>query len=914
MLRKFLYVNGEKRELIVDGEEKLINVIRNQAHLTGAKHACGNGQCGACSVILNDKVVRACLKKMKDVEDGSKIITVEGIGSPTHLNVVQRAFIKHGCTQCGFCIPGFIVSATNLLDRNPVPTRQEVRECFYKNQNLCRCTGYKPMVDAVMDASAVISGAQPEEFLDYKDPEDGRVWGTRRPRPSAKDKVCGTTRYGADLGIELPGDTLYLALVQAKVHHALLKGIDTSEAERMPGVERIITHKDIKGCNRIYGLVAYPWSKTNGFERPILCDEKIFLYGEAVALVCADTTQHARDAAEKVVIEYEELPPMLNAQEATAEGAMEIHPGIPNIYFEQNLIKGGDVDEAIAQAAYTVEGDFFTQRQPHLVIEPDVGFSYMDDDGQLTIQSKTIAVHMHRHMLAAGLGVEATKLRLIQNTMGASFGYKLSPTMEALCGAVTLATGRPAYLEYTGYQNIIYTGKRAPNTMHALIGADQDGKLQALKYDFLMDHGPYSEMGDLLTVKVLRFMAGGYQIPNVYGHGATAYTNHAFCSAMRAYGAPQAQFMSESLMDMLAEKMGIDPWELRYRNVLRAGDTLLTGDEPDVFPLPGLLELIKPKYDRLKAECAAREVDGKAYGVGIAIGMYNSGSDTGDAAAVSVELLENGDVLVRNTWEDHGQGGDMGSLQTAHEALRPLGLRPEQIKLYMNDSANCPNSGPAAASRSQLFVGNATLDACQKLMDVMQKPDGSYRTYDEMKAEGLETVYTGSFSEAPYCTKIDQETMQYKPAIAYMYGVFLAEVEVDLESGKVRVCSMTAAVDIGNIGNYLLVEGQIYGGLAQGIGMALSEEFDDYKKHSTMRGAGIPTILDVPDDMEVLFQQTPRPLGPFGACGVGELPTTAPHPAIINAIYHACGVRITHLPARPGKILEGLVKNRAAAD
>ena len=272
----------------------------------------------------------------------------------------------------------------------------------------------------------------------------------------------------------------------------------------MPGVHRVLTHKDVQGGNRIFGFVLFPWSKNDGYDRPILCDEKVFQFGDALAIVCADTQENARAAATKVKVEYEELPAYMNALDAAADDALEIHPGTPNVYFTQYLQKGTDVDEALAQAPYVVEGDFYIQRQPHLTIEPDVGFSYLDEDGVVVVQSKSITVYAHHTMICDGLGLPPEKLRIIQNPMGSSFGYKLSPTLEAFCAVATMATGRPAYLEYDYYQHITYTGKRSPVFMWAKIGADKDGKLLALKQDFYMDHGAYSEFGDLLTVKVIR--------------------------------------------------------------------------------------------------------------------------------------------------------------------------------------------------------------------------------------------------------------------------------------------------------------------------------------------------------------------------------------------------------------------------
>jgi len=901
-----LNVNGLIKDVICEPEETLANVLRKQLGLTGTKLACGEGHCGACSVILNGKVIRSCVRKMKSVPDGAFITTIEGVGTPDHLDPLQVAWLKHGGAQCGFCSPGFIVSAKQLLKENNNPSRQEVRDWFQKHRNMCRCTGYRPLVDAVMEAAKVVRGEIKKEDLEFKMSDRDSIWNTDYPRPTGISKVTGTCEYGADLGLKLPESTLRLALVQAKVSHANIISIDTSEAEKMPGVECVLTHKDVKGGNRIFGFVLYPWSKTDGYERPILCDEKVFQFGDAIAIVCADTDAHARAAADKVKVELEELPAYMNALDAAAEDAIEIHPGTPNVYFEQALVKGEDTKPIIAGAPHVVEDSFYVQRQPHLAIEPDVGFSYLDEDGTLVIQSKSISIYTYKMMIAEGLGVPNDKIRIIQNPQGGNFGYKLSPTLEALCAVATLATGRPAYLEYNYYQFITYTGKRSPVYSNLKLACDNDGKMLALESDFHMDHGPYSEFGDLLTIKILRNIAAGYHIPNMNEYGRAVFTNHAFGSAFRAYGSPQAEFASEVLVDEMAEKIGMDRWEIRYRNVYRPGSTAPTGDELDVHPLPTLMEMMKPRYEAALERAKKETTADKKRGVGLSVGVYNTGRDTADVANSDIELNPDGTVTIYNTWEDGGQGADIGSMATAHEALKPLGLKPEQIRLYLNDTAKCPNSGPAAASRCQYMVGNAIIDSCNKLIKAMSKPDGTYRTYDEMVAENILLRHNGSFSTAPYCGKIEEKTMQYKPVPTYMYGVFLSEVEVDVKTGAVQVVGMTMNADVGVIANKLAVDGQLLGGLAQGIGLALSEDFDDLKKHTNMVRCGIPFIKDVPDALEVNYLETPRPTGPFGAAGCGELPLTAPHPSIINAIYHACGVRITNLPALPEKVLAGL--------
>ncbi|MBM7855081.1 aldehyde oxidoreductase [Desulfohalotomaculum tongense] len=908
MLKKVITINGVTRTVIVNPETSLADVIRKQLGLTGTKVGCGRGQCGACSVIMNGKVIRSCVTRMKRVPDGADITTIEGLGTPDNLHAIQLAWAVHGAAQCGFCSPGFIISAKGLLDTNPNPTREEVREWFHKHRNACRCTGYKPLVDAVMDAARVLRGEITKEELAYKLPKEGRVWGTKQPRPSAIAKVTGTLDYGADLGHKLPFEKLHLALVQAKVSHANILSIDTSEAEEMPGVYRVLTHKDVKGKNRITGLITFPSNKGDGWDRPILCDKKVFQYGDAIAIVCADTEENARAAAEKVKVELEELPAYMSAPAAMADDAIEIHPGTPNVYFEQKIAKGEDTKPVMEKADVVVEDSFYVGRQPHLPMEPDVGFAYYDEEGRLVIHSKSIGLHLHHAMIAPGLGIEPEKLILVQNPAGGTFGYKFSPTIEALLGVACMATGKPVFLNFNMYQQITYTGKRSPFFINLKFAADKAGKLLAMESDWTVDHGPYSEFGDLLTVRGAQFIGAGYNIPNIRGLGRTVCTNHAWGSAFRAYGSPQSEFASEVLMDQLAEKLGMDPLELRYKNVYRPGDTTPTGCEPDVYSLPELIDKIRPKYQEALERAKKESTADKKRGVGVSIGVYGCGLDGPDAAECWVELTKDG-VTVATCWHDHGQGADMGCLATAHEALRPLGIKPEQIKLILNDMSVCPNGGPAGGSRSQVVVGNAIKAGCELLLNAMKKDDGTYRTYDEMVAENIPLRYDGKWA-AP-CTACD-ENGQGNPFPTYMYAVFMSEVEVDTNTGKTQVVKMTVAADVGVIANKLVVDGQIYGGLVQGIGLALSEDFEDLKKHTTLVGCGLPYIKDAPDNIEIIYVETPRELGPFGASGVGELPLTSPHASIINAIYNACGVRITELPALPEKVLAGLKAKEAA--
>lgn len=906
MLKKVLKINGVLRTVIVNPETSLADVLRKQLSLTGTKVGCGKGECGACNVIMDGKVVKSCIVKMKRIANEAEITTVEGIGSQDDLHNIQFAWMIHGAAQCGFCTPGFIVSAKALLDENINPTRDEVREWFQKYRNVCRCTGYQPLVDAVMEAAKLTRGEVTREQLWLKLSEGASLVGTDAVRPSACAKVTGTWEFGADIGLTLPEDTLHIKLVQATVSHANIISIDTTEAEKMPGVYRVLTFKDVKGTNRINGL-AFPSNKGDGLERPILNDKKIFQFGDALAMVLADTPSHAEDAVKKVVVEIEELPSYMSAPAAMAEDAIEIHPGTPNIYFETKVVKGEDTALLMEKLDFVVEDDLYVGRQPHLPIEPDVGFAYLDEDGKLIIHSKSIALHFHALMIAEGIGLPMDKIAIVQNPTGATFGYKFSPTIEALLAVAAIDTGKPVYLEFSMYQQITYTGKRSPFWMHLKMGADKAGKIQAMETDWSVDHGPYCEFGDLVTMRGSQFMGAGYKIDNIRGTGRTVATNHAWGSAFRGFGSPQSLFASEQMVDELSIKMGIDPLEFRYNNALREGDVTPNGCKPDIYVIPDLLDKIRPYYTKSKETAKEKNKNSvdKKYGSGISLLIYGCGLDGADSSEAWVEITKNG-VTVANSWEDHGQGADMGTLTMAHETLRKAGYQPEDLKLIMNDMNVTPNSGPAGGSRSNVLTGNATRVACENLLEGLKKDDGTYRTYDEQIADGKPTKYDGKWT-AP-CTACDVETGQGNPFPVYMYGVLLAEVEVDLITGKTHVDKLTIVSDVGTIINKLVVDGQILGGLVQGIGLALYEDFEDIKKHTTLTGCGIPQIKDVTDDITLLYLETPRPLGPYGAAGAGEMPLSAPHSAIISAIHDACGVRITHLPAYPKKVLDGLKK------
>lgn len=904
--RMTMIINGAERSFVCDSEETLSTVIR-RIGLTGTKVGCGTGQCGACELLVNDKLVRSCTRKMKTIEPFSRILTIEGIGTAENLHPLQLAWMVYGGVQCGFCTPGFIMSSYALLKENVNPTRQEVRAWFQKNRNACRCTGYKPLVDAVMAAAKVLRGEMTKEDLEFKIPEDGRIYNSRYPRPAALSKVLGMADYGADVALKMP-DVLEAAVVLPGVHHANLISIDTSEAEKAPGVVKVVTAKDVKGINRITMPISSPRAKGNGFERPIFNDTKIFRWGDIPALVLADTREHARAAAKLVKLELEVLPAYLTAIETFAEDAVPIHKDYPTIIVDQPVFYGNDPREEFENSAYTVEGSFYTSREPHMSIEPDTVQAYVDANEVLTIHSKTLFLQLPIATISAGIGYPKDKIRVIENPTGASFGYSMDPHTQAVVAAATLAVGRPVSLTLSYEEHMHITGKRLPSYSNAKLGCDKDGKLNAAAFEMLMDKGAYSFIAHLYAQKAIRFFGMPYRIPNVWGWGGIAMSTHAFGVAYRGAGSPQTQHASEQLMDMLAEKIGMDPLEFRYLNVFTEGDEHYNGHKFTVYPMREILDRMRPKYQAALERAKTASTDTVKRGVGICCGAFNVTSDANDYCSITLELNKENGITVYTTWQDQGQGADIGTLVNCHEAFRELGIRPDQIRLVMNDTALPSVHGASGGSRSHFMDGRAMVDGAKKLMDAMRKPDGTYRTHAEMVAEGIETKYQGVSMTHGITTPLDPNTGQGDPTPEYMWASYLSEVDVDITTGKVQVVSMHCVADVGVIGNYLAVDGQAYGGMSHTIGFALSEDYSDVEKHKNLIGAGFPYIESVPDgdNFTVEYVETRRPHNPFGSGGCAEIFQSSDHVAILNAIYNATGVRIFDLPATPEKIKAGL--------
>lgn len=910
--KKTLNINGVDRMFIYDRDKDTLAGVLRRLGLTGTKVGCGTGVCGACSVILDGKVIRSCVKKMHTVKEYSEIITIEGIGSPNHLHPLQTAWMNRGAVQCGFCTPGFIVSSFALLNDHPNPSREDVRDWFQKHRNVCRCTGYKPIVDAVMDAAKVLRGESTIEEIQHDFSNEKEYYGKPLIRPAALGKVCGLTDYGDDITLKMPPGTLHAVIVQPKaVQHAEIIRIDTEEAEKMPGVVKVVTHKDIKGTNRLNLALSTKRSTKTTPTTPILCDKKISRYGDAVAIVVADTLENARAAAAIVKVELETLPAYTNYLEAAMPDADRIHSDSPNIYAMQPVLKGAEnVPSILETSAFCISGSFYSTRQPHLSIEGDTSQAYFDDEGILTIQCKTQAIGAAMNHIPKALGLPQEKVRIIENPTGGSFGWSVNTLSFALAGAAAVATNRPIALSMSYEEHQHFSGKRSASYSNGRLACDSEGRLTALEFDCGLDHGAYVEGGDVLVGRVGRFMLFPYHVPNVAGLVRISSTNEAHGVAFRGFGAPQIYTISEALIDMLADKAGIDPFEFRWRNIARPGEKTINNYPYRQYPMEEIMQKLKPYYEKAMTEAKKAATPEIKRGIGLAWGGYTVSAGVTDKCSVALELNQDNTITKYDTWQDVGQGGDIGSLMVTLEALKPLGPKPEQIKLVQNDSKICPDSGISGSSRSHFMNGNATKMAAEQLLNAMRKEDGTYRTYDDMIAEGLQTKYVATYSNTSVSglLEIDPNTGEGDPVPSLTYSLFLAEVQVDAKTGKVTVLRLTCADDVGVIGNIDAVNGQAYGGLSHSVGFALSENYAGEKKYSNIYSSGVPYIKDIPDEMILIHCENPREAGPFGSSGASEAFQSSAHVAILNAIYNACGVRIYDLPATPDKIKAGLEK------
>ena len=882
-----LTVNGCKHEIVADEKAVLLDFLREELDLTGTKQSCDRkGQCGACTVIVNGKAVLSCLTKLGKL-DGAEVITVEGLGTPDNPHFIQHAFVLAGAVQCGFCTPGMIMATKALLDKNPDPDDEAIKKAL--SRNICRCTGYVKIIEAVKLAARFLRGEITPEEITPK-PSDSAM-GVSHPRPSSMIKACGVARFTGDYNI--PG-ALELSVLHSELPHARIKSIDTSEAEAMPGVIGVVTATDIKGTNRLKYMVV---------DRPVLCGDRVRYIGDPILAVAAQTKAEAEAAVKAVKLELEPLPVLASPEQALADDAIQLHEehDRPNLCFRQPQVKG-DAEVALSEAAAVIEAHFKTQINHQAPLEPEATVAYWemeddDEDPHLVVVGRSINIHHHLHMLQEALGWENMSYQ--EAFVGGQFGLKIDIVSEGICAAAAIKFNKPVRYIPSLHASMLLTPKRHPFDMKVKLAADADGKLTAYCNDILADNGAYHSMGHNVVLRALMMLSGSYNIPAVNADSRLVYTNNPWGAAARGAGPPQVNFALECAMEMLADKMGIDPFEFRMRNLLQTGQSKSTGRGVTEWPIHELMEAIKPHYERAKKEAATAKEGRYRRGVGLATGSFGIGGP-GDQAFAAVELDSDGGVIVYAAAADPGEGNDSMLSQIAASVME---LPLDKVRIETRSTDLTAASGPASGSRITYMIGGALVDALNQLKAAMDETGA--HTAAELEAAGKPVRYMGT-KKMKDAGPLDPATGQGPSFESQVHAVQLVELEVDTETGDVRIVKMTNAVDAGPVINPNNLTGQMDGGTDMGVGWALREEYvaGETRDWLTFK---FPRFKDT-FPQEIIIRETPRPNGPLGCTGVGEMCMVPTAPAVINGIKDAIGVFICELPATPEKVLAALEK------
>jgi aldehyde oxidoreductase len=828
---------------------------------------------------MDGEVVLACRIPVTKAQ-GKEVTTIEGIGTLKNPHPLQLAFAKTGAIQCGFCTPGMIVRAKSILDKNLNPSRDEIKKAL--QPHICRCTGYQKIFEAIELAASYLRGKT--KSIELKLTGKGTI-GQPVTRPDALEKATGTTLYAADLAVD---GCAYIKVLRSPHHHAKIIHVDKKEAEAIPGVLAVLTAEDVKGTNIL---------KMAGDDQPILCGNKVRFVGDPVAAVVANSEEIASYALEKIEVTYDPLKPVLTPEEALKEGAVKVHDDRSNLFFEQPIIHG-DIKKGFSESEVVVEKTYATQTVEHGYLENDAGVAYIDENGQLIVMSASQNIHAHRKTIAEALGLGLDKVRVIQTPTGGAFGGKLDVSVGGILGLAALKLKRPVKLVYTRSETFAATPKRHPFSMKVKVGAKKDGTLMVLDFDLTADGGAYKSFSNSVTQRGLIHSQGPYRFPNAHVYGKAVYTNTAFKGAMRGFGAPQVAFAIESILDELAMELKMDPLALRMKNGFVTGDTTICGQVLDhAIGFRECVETLKPLYEKALKEAKANSTNEIKRGVGLGGVWFGPGRSAPDQSEAWAELLQDDTLQVWIAASDMGQGTDTMFWQIAAETM---GFPLEKVKVFTTDTEITPDGNFSAGSRQTYVSGRAVQMAVEELKKAMN--ENGVKTYSEMKGKGLPTLYKAV--NKPVTSRPDPKTGQGVPWETYSFGIQMAEVAVEVKTGKVDVLKITSVHDLGTVINIQNVEGQLHGGIYMGLGYALMEEFV-YTKTDSFTKFRVPRAKDMPE-MEVITLNIPRKKGPFGASGTAEYADVPTAPAIANAIYHACGVRVRDLPITPEKIKKAL--------
>ncbi len=902
-----LTVNGQPVDLACHPGRRLATALRENLGLTGTKIGCDAGDCGACTVLLDGRPVCACLTPVGQCE-GAEITTVEGLPAAGFARL-QDSFLRHGAAQCGICTPGMLMAAAALLADHPHPSREQVVRAL--GGVLCRCTGYGRIVAAVMHANDPLP---PEPALSV-----GAAVGTPVPRLDGAPKVAGTERFGADV---TRADALLVRAVRSPHFHARFSFGDIAAWQaRHPGIAAVLTAADIGGENR-FGTIP-PFA-----DQPALAEGRVRMRGEAVALVVGEAETVAALDLSDFPVTWQDLPHVLTPAEALTEGAPLIHDSRPGNVMTTGRVRCGNAEAALARAAHRTSVTLETSYVEHAYIEPEAGLAWLDGD-TLVIEACTQAPVMDQEETARVLGLPPERVRVIPTATGGGFGSKLDLSLQPLIGLAALKTGRPCRMVYDRAESMQSTTKRHPSIATVQAACDAEGRITAFTYRGDFNTGAYASWGPTVAGRVPVHASGPYRTPNYLAEARAVHTNGPVSGAFRGFGVPQAALAQEIAYEDLALATGIDPLEFRLKNALADGDRATFGQVLGSVGIRDCLAALEPRWQQARAEAEAWNRANRRLrkGVGVASCWYGCGN-TGlpNPATIRAGVTADGRVVLHQGATDIGQGSNTVIAQIFADAV---GLPLDRIELVGPDTALTPDCGKTSASRQTFVTGRAAHAAGLALRRALARLSNAGEGA-RLSLEGATAVLTGPegtarldlsalpVNELGYAVMVEEsydppttpldENGQGRPYAVYGYGAHLAEVTVDTALGTVRVTHVTAAHDLGRTINPLLAQGQVEGGVAQGLGMALMEEYIPGRTEN-LHDYLIPTVGDMPE-ITPIFIEKPEPEGPFGARGLGEHVLIPTAPAIVNAIRHATGARITRLPALPHRVLAAIGAKR----
>lgn len=880
-------LNGALVDVDAPPTERLSETLRERLGKTGTKVGCDAGDCGACTVLLDGAAVCACLTPAARVS-GRSVTTIEA--ETPELSRLRASFHAHGAAQCGICTPGMLLTAADLLTRSARPSEAEVEQAL--GGVLCRCTGYRSIIAAVVAAG---QGVLPEE-------QAGGIGASVR-RMDGAAKVAGDS-FGAD---EWPEGALVLRAVRSPHPHAAFAIGDLTGLRSRSGVAAIFTAADIPGRNAF--SVIPPFA-----DQPAIAASPARFRGECVALVAFEPGAEPDLSGFPII--WTPLAPLATPE--AAEAGTPLHPDRPGNLLVEGRVVRGDAARALASSAHVVEGTMTTGFVEHAYIEPEAGAAWMDGD-TLVIRACTQAPGMDREDTAAILGLPTDRVRIIASATGGGFGSKLDLSLQPLIGLVTLQTGRPCRMVYSRAESMTSTTKRHPAEMRGRIGCDAQGRITGLEFEGRFNTGAYSSWGPTVANRVPVHVSGPYLTPAITARARAIHTHGPVSGAFRGFGVPQGALWQETMYDRLADKAGFDRLEFRLRNALRDGDPSATGQALRAVGIHDCLMALKPHWTR-----ALAEADGRAgRGVGVASCWYGCGNTAlPNPSTIRIGLSPRGQVILHQGATDIGQGSNTVIAQIASEAL---GLPLTDFHLIGPDTALTPDAGKTSASRQTYVTGRAAKAAAEclraEILRRVNAGEGATLSLDgsalAVRDQGTTAqidlaslppdanghVLTAEASYDPPSSPLDANG-QGAPYAVYGYGAQMVELEVDAALGTLRLLKFTAAHDVGRAINPMLARGQIEGGIAQGIGMALMEEYLPGRTEN-LHDYLIPTFGDVPP-IESLLIEVPDPEGPFGAKGLGEHVLIPTAPAILNAIRHATGAEIACVPALPHRVCEAL--------